>query len=96
MLVLRLELHSAVTGNVSLLGSMVIANTGDCDMRPDKGNYRAHTVRKGGDPLRLLTRPNRAARLYGYERLRRPVWDLVCAALVHMGFDGGCDGERLK
>lgn len=39
MLVVRVELHSAVTGNVTEIGRMVIANVGGTQQ---VGDYRVH------------------------------------------------------
>lgn len=44
MLVVRVELHSAITNKVTDLGTMVIDNVGGTSSR---GNYRTRTYRKG-------------------------------------------------
>ena len=87
MIVVRVELHSAVTCKVTLLGSMVIDNVGGT---VDRGDYRARTFRKGVQPEDALVggrKPQREGRVNGHPRLHKSVWNLVWKVLREMGFD---------
>lgn len=46
MILVKIELHSAVTGNVSSLGTLVIANDGTGNQ--NIGNYDACLIHKDG------------------------------------------------
>lgn len=94
MLVVKVQLHSAVTGQVSDIACMVISNDGTGDS--DIGNYDARIIRKPGrtqswpdkigDTLFGNAKPTRVARVLKYARQRRPVWDLVALALKNAGY----------
>lgn len=90
MLVLKLELHSAITGKVTTLGSMLIANDGSGST--SRGNYFGETYRKGNDSWLKLplfrNRPKavRKGTVAGYPRKTLPVWCLVKQMLDDMGF----------
>ena len=76
MLIIKIELHSAVTGEVSTIGEMRITNDGTGDA--SVGNYDVEIRRV---PLRSVER----ARVEGYPRLQYPVWGLVRRALGGRG-----------
>lgn len=81
MIVVRVELHSAITGKVSEIGRMTIANDGTAlDSR--RGNYDAVLYRK---PDFIV--PTRTARLGEWPRLSKTVWHLVARLLATMGYD---------
>lgn len=87
MIVVKVELHSAITGEVSDLGSMVIAN--DATGTPSRGNYFGKTFRKGaGEWWKHLRwpKPVREGRVEDYPRKALPVWSLVKRMLDDMGF----------
>lgn len=86
MIVVRVDLVSAVTGRTSPLGSMRISNDGTGTRT--RGNYNGETLRKGHDPLRLGGHV-RSGRVEGYGRVAKPVWDLVADMLSSMGYGGG-------
>lgn len=82
MLVLKLELHSARTGEVTEIGRTIIANTGGTPSRGDytvrvgrrrRGNFKNKTVWKS---------PMRTGEVTGYPRLSYNVWRLVIRALL--------------
>lgn len=92
MIVVKVELHSAIDGRVENLGSVVIWNDGTGDRTT--GNYRAVALRKGADvyeSMRRYFRDNRKAAVRegsvkGHKRLNRPVLELVRKALESMEY----------
>lgn len=72
MILVKLELHSAITGKVTPLGTMVIANDGTGSR--ESGNYIAGLVSKDG-------RRGRQAKIAGHRRLSLSIWVLVAKAL---------------
>lgn len=85
MIVVTVRLHSAITGNVTTLGQMVIANDGtSADVR--RGNYDVRLGRKN-QPLReVYDKPQRSARVENHLRLSKSVWNLVAKSLRNLGF----------
>lgn len=80
MLLVKIELHSAITGQISDLGSMIIANdnTGD----PEYGNYDVRMARPQQHLVAAIWRnPERKGRVENYPRLELPVWELVRRSL---------------
>lgn len=83
MIVVKVELHSAITGQVTELARMVIDNIGGTRT---KGDYRCRAYRKGS-PLHPLKRNIiREGQVDGHRRLAEPVWNLVAKALGKMGY----------
>jgi hypothetical protein len=85
MLVVKIELHSAITGKVSTIAEMIIANTGGTKQR---GDYRAWVLKKApkGWGVGSLWRPrmekaSRHGEVKNYPRLSYNVWRLVIRAL---------------
>lgn len=95
MLVVRVELHGAITGEVTNLGTAVIDNIGGTKQR---GNYRARSYRKGawdrfakwgkrqGWAFIRESEPLRAGSVHDHPRLSAPVWSLVRKSLESMGY----------
>lgn len=85
MIVIRVELYSAVTGKVSELARMHIANIGGT---ATKGDYDVQTLR--GRSKTDLDRGSvqRTGKVINYPRLSIHVWHLVARALVAMGYAG--------
>lgn len=80
MLVVKVELHSAITGEVTELGRMIIANDGSGDGQT--GNYTVRLGRKGQtDDRQVYTKPQRTGEVKGHRRLALSVWNLVGKAL---------------
>jgi hypothetical protein len=89
MLVIRVELHSAITGKVTEIARMLMWNDGTGT--PASGNYEATVA--GGDvvghmrpidiryPAILLCK----GKISGYPR-KLPVWNLVARMLAAMEF----------
>jgi len=95
MIVIKIELHSAITRKVTEIGRMVIFNDGMGTRT--KGDYEANVIRKPTakgldwddqmhDTLRNRAQATRTSRVENYSRLSRPVWDLVTLALKNMGY----------
>lgn len=74
MLIVRIELHSAVTGKISEIGRMRIYNDGTGDGR--RGNYVVERMRRG-KPKTV----QRTGRVDNYPRQSLPVWKLVRRAI---------------
>lgn len=96
MIVVRVELHSAVGNDVTDLGTVVIDNQGGTNTR---GDYRARAYRKGAfkrfvgywtpSPAWALTRkakPTRTGEVTNHPRKAEPIWSLVRKSLETMGY----------
>lgn len=83
MIVVRVELWSAVTGEKTELARMHIANVGGTETI---GNYDAATLR--GRSTSDLNRHavQRQCQVRGHPRLSQHVWNLVAKALSGMGY----------
>lgn len=75
MLVVKIELHSAVTGKVTTLATGKIVNTGAGT--PTQGNYRIELRDAAG-------RPWRSGTVEGFPRKRLLAWDLLYRALRNL------------
>lgn len=90
MIVVKIELHSAITGAVSEIGRMEICNDGSSENR-QVGHYdgTAHesdfsgVVRRKPD-FKVTTRRGRVT---NYRRLDKPIWSLVARMLASMNYD---------
>lgn len=88
MLIVRVELHSAVTGQVSEIARLEIVNDG-FSMDTAKGNYDVRTLRgrgKGDLDKHVI---QRAGRIEDWPRLSKHVWSLVAKALGKCGYGYG-------
>lgn len=83
MIVVRVELHSAVTGRVTELARLLIDNIGGTPARRD---YRVRSLR--GRSKASLDRRNvqREARVLGHPSPREHVWNLIAKALAAAGY----------
>ena len=86
MIIVRVELHSAVTGQVTELARAHISNIGGTNEMRD---YDCITLR--GRSTATLDRhvPQRHGKILGHASLREHVWNLVAKALTGMGYGGG-------
>lgn len=89
MIVVKVELWSAVTGKTTELARMTLDNQGVSeDMKV--GDYRARTFR--GRSAKALTRAmveghvTRESKVIGHRRLDLHIWHLVAKALKNMGY----------
>ncbi len=82
MLVVKVELHSAIGGKIETIGQMVIDNIGGDTKR---GNYRVRVMRKSSAMISMLrgkVQPARAGEVFDYPRQSYSVWRLVFRALA--------------
>lgn len=85
MIVVRVELWSAITGEKTELARMHISNVGGTAQH---GNYDCETFR-GRSTADLDKRiAQRSAQVRGHPRLSQHVWNLVAKALTGMGYGG--------
>jgi hypothetical protein len=85
MIIVRVELHSAITGKITEIARMGIANIGGTKVR---GNYSVEAYR-GRSAEQLGRRmPQRSGQVTNYPRLRLHVWHLVARALIAMDYAG--------
>jgi len=85
MIIIRVELHSAITHKVTEIARMRICNIGGTR---ERGDYRAETFRgRSAQQLARLIR-QRATTITDYPKLSIHVWHLVARALVGMGYAG--------
>ena len=85
MIVVSVDLYSAVTGKKTNLGTAIIYNDGTGTNT--RGNYEALTLRKG-TKLKSWSKstPVRRARVLNYARLKEPIWSLITEALCNMSY----------
>lgn len=77
MIVVKIELHSAITGKITSLGQMQISNTGHLTKKnPNRGDYAVELFRKGS-----TTKVQRKGLVQDYPRNSYTVWELVRRAL---------------
>lgn len=87
MIVVKVELHSARSGEVTELARMNICNAGMSDSTPAVCDYKAETLRgRSAEDLNKQVK-QRTAVVYGHRRVALHVWVLVCKALIAMGYD---------
>lgn len=90
MIVVRVELWSAVDGQKTELARAVIDNIGGTT---ERGDYRVRTLRgRSEDALdRAILRMHsggtqREGKVLGHARLREHVWNLVAKGLANLGY----------
>jgi hypothetical protein len=84
MIVVRVELHSAITGKVTELARMIVCNIGTGSR--NSGDYEVEILR-GRSAKDLDKRiAQRKARVLGHPRLSQHVWHLVEKALKAAGY----------
>lgn len=84
MLIVRVELHSAITGEVTEIARTIISNNGTGTRT--YGNYYACSY-KGRDKEALNRHVvDRAGFVYGHAREQEHVLSLACKALKAMGY----------
>lgn len=83
MIVVRVELWSAVSGQRSELARMYICNEGGTDTKAD---YGVRTLRGRSTRDLDLHITQREAKVTGHARLYEHVWNLVAKALTAMAY----------
>lgn len=102
MIVVKVELWSAITGNQTELARMTICNTGEVE-NPRRGDYTCATF-KGRDGATLAQNMlrffrsrdatearkgvTRTGEVKNHARLQEHVWNLVAKALASMEYGG--------
>lgn len=85
MIVVTIELWSAITGKKTLLGKAVISNDGSGNEH--LGNYDVAIGRKGqADITKICHRPKRWSKVLLHQRLRYDVWYLLRRGLTKAGY----------
>ena len=79
MIVIRIELHSAKTGNITELGRTYITNDGKGSHR--KRNYDVRVCRKGKYDLTNY-KPLRIGRIEKFPSVSKNIWCLVIQCLL--------------
>lgn len=93
MIVVRVELHSAVTGQVTELARAIIANDGTGTQQ--RAHYKVMTLRgRSREQLDQLT-PQRTTTLRDWPRKTLHVWCLISEALIRMGYSRHSGPGRL-
>jgi hypothetical protein len=85
MIVVRVELHSAINGRVTELARMHVCNEGGDQQLGDYGVYVLRGRSKEALDQRQVQRRGRFGK---YPRLRLHIWNLVLCALVAAGYKG--------
>lgn len=85
MIIVRVELHSAITGQVQELARMHIANDGS-HPNPRMGNYSVRTLRGRSAKQLDCGETQRRTELSNWPRLQLHVWNLVFTALGKLGY----------
>jgi hypothetical protein len=94
MIVVKVELHSAITGQKSELARMVIDNIGgtaqlgDYNVRTMRGRDEEALERSMWGVLKGQAKPTRESKVLGHPRLREHVWHLVGKALHALEYGG--------
>lgn len=84
MIVVTVELQSAITGKTTLLGKAIIANVGGDE---NTGEYRATFGRRNQHDLRQInSSPTRQGEVKDFPRLRLNAWHLLRRALEAAGY----------
>lgn len=84
MIIVRFELHSAITGHVTELARMRICNTGEGTAT--KGNYVGETFIGRSREVLDVGRVSKEGRVENYPRQALHVWNLVARMLTSMGY----------
>jgi hypothetical protein len=92
MIVVKVELHSAKTGEVTRLNTVIISNDGkDADCGKKQFNYRTRSFRKGATPEAvpgavMIDGQLRSGKIKKHSRESAPVLNLVLKALKAMKY----------
>lgn len=92
MLVVKVELYSAVTGSQTELARMVIDNVGgtltlgDYNVRTMRGRSKKSLDASMRAILQGQARPVKSGKVNAHPRLREHVWNLVAKGLFSMGY----------
>lgn len=79
MIIIKVELHSAITGKTTEIGRMEIINDGSSD-DAEVGNYNINLMRRG-----TTKTIQRRARVENHKRKNNSVWNLISKGLKNLG-----------
>lgn len=86
MIVVNVELHSAITGKVTTLYKMIVANKAS-SRDPKVGDYVAYVGRRGEENIRRIhEKPVRTAEVTGHRRQALPVLNLIGKIIEALGY----------
>ncbi len=85
MIIVRVELHSAITHKVTELARMEIINDGS-SIKPSVGNYMVQTLRGRSKADLDMRNVQRVSNVINHPRLQQHVWNLVAKALTAMRY----------
>lgn len=88
MIIIKVELHSAINGSITELARMKICNDGQSE-NPNFGNYIAQTFIGRSTEQLSKEREAKHITIQHWPRQRLHVWNLVCKALRQMGYVDG-------
>lgn len=83
MIVVKVELWSAITGERTEIARAEICNVGGSD---ELGNYDVRSLRGRGAEQLARRVVQRRGKVSGHPRLKQHVWNLVAKALASMGY----------
>jgi hypothetical protein len=90
MIIIKVELHSAVTGKVQELARMHIINQGSTTIKnPNFGDYQVQTFRGRSKEILDKLTISKATIIHNWRRNDYHVWNLICKALTKMGYTQG-------
>ena len=81
MIIVRVELHSVITGQVKEIARMHISNTGKNKNHPYKGDYDGKVFKSPKFQAII-----RKGEVYEHSRLHHSVWTLLGKMLKNMGY----------
>jgi len=84
MLIVRVELHSAITGERTEIARMEVDNLGTGT--PVRGDYRVRTLRGRSSRALDARHVQREGRVFGHARQAVHVWWLIAKALSAVGY----------
>ncbi len=87
MIIVRVELWSAITGKTTELARMAICNTGTGDIR--HGDYKGMSFRGRSKEQLDNQTPMKVGEIKNWPRLDFHVWNLVAKMLKEMGYTKG-------
>jgi len=88
MIIVRVELHSARTNQVTELARMDICNEGTQE-NINYGNYVAMTFRGRNKETLARRTTQKSTHLLNWRRNDYHIWNLVCKLLLQMGYTQG-------
>jgi len=84
MIVVRVELHSAIVGTVTELARMEICNEGSGTIA--RGNYIGRVLRVQGETLPSTRAVLKTGHVSAHPRISQHVWNLVAKMLNQIGY----------